>query len=82
VIMPVSPEYRAAHPHGVEQYEEWKRLAAATGKAAGARVIDMDRAMPDDAFSDYVHLTPDAAAEWSTTLARELSSLDCGEQKP
>ena len=38
--------------------------------------------MPDAAFSDYVHLTPEAASAWSATLARELSSLDCGEAPP
>lgn len=78
VLMPVSLAYKVNHPKGVEQYAAWKQLITRTAKATGTRVIDFDSAMPEEAFSDYVHLTPDAARQWSATLAGELASMDCG----
>ncbi len=79
VLMPVSVPYRDSHPKGARQYDAWKRFAVRTAEAAGARVIDLDDSMPDEAFSDYVHLAPAAAREWSVTLAKELASMSCGE---
>ena len=79
--MPVSKPYRDSHPKGAAQYEAWKRQAIRTAEAAGARVIDMERSMPDSEFSDFVHLTTDAANTWSAELSRELSSLECGEAR-
>jgi hypothetical protein len=81
VIMPVSSTYKGAHPKGTAEYQAWKRLTVRTAEAAGARVIDLDSSMPDSAFSDYVHLTPDAASAWSATLAKKLASLDCGKSR-
>lgn len=78
VIMPVSSTYIASHPRGAPQYEAWKRAATRVAEDAGAKVIDLDSSMPDSAFSDYVHLKHDAAMQWSATLARELSNIDCG----
>lgn len=81
VLMPISRVYLDSHPRGEQQYETWKRATMRVAEDAGARVIDMDRSMPEDAFSDYVHLTPAAAREWSAMLARELAPMDCGSTR-
>ncbi|MGZ4688393.1 MAG: hypothetical protein ACXVJW_04230 [Acidimicrobiia bacterium] len=82
VIMPVSTQFREAHPKGAEQYEAWKRLATRTATAAGANVLDLSRTEPDTAFSDFVHLNPDAARSWSALLAQRLAGIGWSKQAP
>jgi hypothetical protein len=82
VIMPVSTQYRDGHPKGPAQYEAWKRLATRTAKAAGASVIDLDASVPDEGFSDYVHLTSESAVTWSATLAQRLAALGWSNPTP
>jgi hypothetical protein len=81
VLMPVSATYLASHPGGAATYDRWKQEIVRLARAQGTKVIDFDRAMPESAFSDYVHLTPEAARAWSATLARELSSLGCRQPR-
>jgi hypothetical protein len=81
VLMPVSATYLASHPGGAATYERWKHQILRTARAEDTLVIDSDRSMPESAFSDYVHLTPEAARSWSATLAGELKSLDCRQPR-
>jgi hypothetical protein len=78
VVMPVPAAFRDAHPGGAAQYEQWKRMAIATARASGAKVLDLNDTRPDADFPDYVHLERHAAEDWSRDLGRDLRDLGWG----
>jgi hypothetical protein len=78
VVMPVPQAFRDAHPGGAAQYEQWKRMAIATARASGAKVLDLNDTRPDVDFPDYVHLERHAAEDWSHELGRDLRDLGWG----
>jgi hypothetical protein len=70
VLLPISSDLRDWLPG-----ESWERMGALleeVGVGGSVRVIDMRESMPDEAFFDYVHLTPAGREAYTGLLAGEL----------
>lgn len=74
VLMPTTSDLRGWLPPQAHQ-----RMAELIDEVSVGRtiaVIDLRDAMPDDAFVDYAHLTPDGRERFSALLAARLDMLN------
>lgn len=76
VLMPMSSELRDVLPGEADQ--RMRSLIDEVGAGRSVRVVDMRDAMPDDAFFDYVHLTPAGREAFTQKLAEALKDGRAG----
>lgn len=72
VLLPVPPQFIAAHPDGRADFDAYRTTARATARASGVAVIDRSEAFEEPAFRDYTHLLLEPALQLSRDISREL----------
>lgn len=75
VLLPVSQPYIDAHPGGAAGYDAFVEWITGEAVRLSVPLFDHGRAVPEDEFLDYNHISPDAATTLTELVSDDLESL-------
>ncbi len=75
VLLPVSAPYVDAHPDGAAGFALFTEWLEGEVASLGVPLFDYSRAIPEEEFLDYNHVSPDGATQLTEMIVSDLESI-------